>query len=69
MKIINEGLIDTSFLVTFGATPGPDSVHQSVQFSASSKPLLRLPLSQPAVFEIPRILRTNPLPLLASASS
>ena len=29
----------------------------------------RLPLSQPAVFEIPRILRTNPLPLLASASS
>lgn len=38
MKIINEGLIDTSFLVTFGATPGPDSVHQSVQFSAFGKP-------------------------------
>ncbi|SMH67375.1 conserved protein of unknown function [Acidithiobacillus ferrivorans] len=34
----NEGLIDnTSFLDTFGAIPGPDFVHQLVDFSMCSK--------------------------------
>jgi hypothetical protein len=37
MCVANERLIDTWLMGTFGAVSGPDSVHQFVDFSMSSK--------------------------------
>ncbi len=34
----NQGFLNTSFLDTFWAIPGPESVHQPVQISVSTNP-------------------------------